>query len=297
MQPLRDRVVAVLPSLLLALTAAAPAALLAHEGHEHEESQAVSAPGPEASHPLPVPAASAAAPGLPARVIADPRRTLVVAAPQAGAVMAPAGGFPLAGRLLKAGEVIARLQPTVAQPLRRDLERQLADAHRDTGIGALQIDRYGIEVHNFDVALPTQTLQIITDYHAAQARQSQLEQSLSTSIDIAVPRGGRLLRVEAASGRQYAPGETLFVVQADDGLAIEARYVDTDLVAPEQAVALLDDGRQLPLRRLSSGYDSAQRAQVVRYAPLAHDPLLQVNQRLRLLFVQTLANTAVGAVH
>jgi len=291
MPPLLGRVVALLPSMMLALMAAAPAALPAHEGHEHEEPQA-----PQAAV-APVPVVAAATLSLPARVIADPRRTLIVAAPQAGAVMAPAGGFPLAGRVLKAGEVIARLQPVVAQPLRRDLERQLADAHRDTGIGALQIDRYGIEVHNFDVALPTQTLQIITDYHAAQARQAQLEQSLSTSIDIAAPRGGRLLRVEAASGRQYASGETLFVVQADDGLAIEARFVDTDLVAPEQAIALLDDSRQLPLRRLSSGYDSAQRAQVVRYAPLVHDPLLQVNQRLHLQFVQTLASTAVGAAH
>lgn len=292
MQQLRGRVAAVLPGLLLGLATVAPAALLAHEGHEHEERR----PASEVVHPAPVPAATATTLSLPARVIADPRRTLVLAAPQAGAVMAPAGGFPLAGRMLKAGEVIARLQPAVAQPVRRDLERQLADARRDTGIGHLQIDRYGIEVHNFDIALPTQTLQIITDYHAAQARQAQLEQSLSGSIDIAVPRGGRLLRVEAASGRQYAPGETLFVVQADDGLAIEARFVDTDLVAPEQALALLDDGRQLPLRRLSSGYDSAQRAQVVRYAPLVHDPLLQVNQRLRLQFPQTVASAAVGGI-
>lgn len=287
MQPLAGRIAATLAGPCLTLAMAALLTLSAHEGHPHDEP-------PPAAEPARVPAPVVApALSLPARVIADPRRTLVLAAPQAGAVIAPAGGFPIAGRVLKAGEVIARLQPAVAQPVRRDLERQLADAHRDTGIGSLQIDRYGItEAQKFDISLPTQTLQILTDYHAAQARQQQLEQSLSGSIDIAAPRGGRLLRVEAASGRQYAPGEPLFVVQADDGLAIEVRYVDADLIAPEQAVAVLNDGRQLPLRRLSGGYDSAQRAQVVRYAPLVHDPQLQVNQRLRLQFQRGVASAA-----
>ncbi len=278
------------PAAALLIGLAAAASAVAHEGHEHAAPATV-APGPAAAAE---PGTAASVLSLPARVIADPRQTVVLAAPQAGALLAPAGGFPLAGRLLKAGEVLARLQPAIAQPARRDLERQLADARRDTGLGYLQIDRYGIEAQKFDVSLPTQTLQILTDYHAAQARQQQLEQSLSGNIDIAAPRGGRLLRVEAASGRQYAPGEQLFIVQIDDGLAIEARYVDSDLPAPEQALAVLDDGRQLPLRRLSSGYDSVEQAQVVRYAPLVHETALQVNQRLRLLFPKVVSGLAAG---
>lgn len=270
------------------LLALLPLLVAGHAGHEHG---AAETPPPLAVAPAVAAAASgrasAAVLSLPARVIADPRRTLVIAAPQAGAVIAPKRGFPAAGQWLRAGESLAELQPALPTTARRDIEAQLVDARRDADIGYLQIDRYGIEAQKFDVSLPTQTLQIVTDYRAAQVRRDQMQESLSGRLAITAPRAGRLLRLDAASGRQYAAGEPLFVVQLDDGLAVEARFIDAGLVAPEVATARLDDGSERMLHLLGRGYDAAQRVAVVRYA-LAGEAgaALAVNQRLRILLPQ-----------
>jgi hypothetical protein len=274
-------------ALLLALL---PLLVAGHSGHEHGVVEAL----PPAPATSPAPAVAAAAAGasadvvsLPARVIADPRRTLVIAAPQAGAVIAPKRGFPAAGQWLRAGESLAELQPALATSARRDIEAQLVDARRDADIGYLQIDRYGIEAQKFDVSLPTQTLQIVTDYRAAQVRRDQMQESLSGRLAITAPRAGRLLRLDAASGRQYAAGEPLFVVQLDDGLAVEARFIDADLVVPEVAIARLEDGSERSLHLLGRGYDAGQRVSVVRYALAGEAGApLAVNQRLSLRLPQ-----------
>ncbi len=220
----------------------------------------------------------------PARVVSDARHSVVVAAPEAGALLAPAGGFVRPGQPVRAGQVLGHVRPAVPQRLRRNIEAQLVDARRDTAIGALQVDRYGItEAPHFDISLPTQTLQILTDYKAAKIRRAQLESSLDGSVAIIASHGGRVLRSEAGRNRQLAAGEALFTIETDGGHAvIELKAIDDGFVAPATAIAVLDDGRRLPLRRIGGGFDAAQRAHVALYAPASPAEGLVVNQRLRL---------------
>ena len=175
----------------------------------------------------------------PARVIADTRKSVLVAAPEAGVLAAPAGGFKRAGQRVQAGELLGRLRPATPQAQRRDIEGRLVDARRDADIGALQIDRYGItEAQRFDISLPTQTLQILTEYTAAKTRRAQLETSLDGTVEIRAPRAGRVLRADADASRQLAPGDALFAIQSDcDAIAIELKDVGDGFVAPTAAVA------------------------------------------------------------
>ena len=261
-----------------------------HDGHDHPDHAAAApsaqtAPAAVPSKPVtPAPASGGVAfTSRPARVIADARKSVVVAAPEAGVLIAPPGGFKRAGQRVAAGELLGALRPATPQAQRRDIEARLVDARRDTSIGALQIDRYGItEAQRFDISLPTQTLQILTEYTAAKARRSQFEASLDGTVEIRAPRAGQVLRADADASRQLAAGEALFAIQSDgDALAIELKDIDNGFVAPPSAVAVLADGRQLPLARIGSGFDVAQRAQVALYAPLAAADGLLVNQRLR----------------
>lgn len=266
-----------LPALLLALSAGSGA----HEGHVHAEA-------PPPSPRTPVAAAAAVVPsfvGWPARVVSDARRTVTMAAPEAGVLLAPASGFRRAGQRVRAGEVLGRLRPATPQLARRGIEGKLADARRDTLLGSLQIDRYGIaEAPRFDVSLPTQTLQILTDYDAARIGRAELEQSLDGTVAVVAPCAGRLLRVDADASRQVRPGEPLFTLEADGAaLAVELRLVDERFEPPGRAVAMLDDGRRLPLTRIARGYDAATRAEVATYALATPGAAgLIVNQRLRL---------------
>ncbi|MCX7071613.1 MAG: HlyD family efflux transporter periplasmic adaptor subunit [Gammaproteobacteria bacterium] len=266
-----------LGALLLALAAAVPA----HEGHGHAEPASAAPVAPSAA--LPVAAAATPRISRPARVIADVRRSVLVAAPEAGVLEAPAGGFKRAGQTVRAGELLGRLRPATPQALRRDLEAQLVEARRDTALGALQIDRYGItEAQRFDISLPTQTLQILTDYTAAKERRAQFENGLDGTVEIRAPRSGRVLRSDADASRQLAAGESLFAIQSDgEALAVELKVADDRFVAPQTAVAVLGDGRELPLARIGSGFDQAQRVHLSLYAPQQVPPDWVVNQRLR----------------
>lgn len=263
-----------LGALLLTVAAATPA----HEGHAHAE------PAPAALAAA-VQVVAAATPRIsrPARVIADVRRSVLVAAPEAGVLEAPAGGFKRAGQTVRAGELLGRLRPATPQVLRRDLEAQLVEARRDTALGALQIDRYGItEAQRFDISLPTQTLQILTDYTAAKERRTQFENSLDGTVEIRAPRSGRVLRSDADASRQLAAGESLFAIQSDgEALAVELKVADDRFAAPQTAITVLGDGRELPLVRIGNGFDGAQRVHVSLYAPLQVPPEWVVNQRLR----------------
>ncbi|MCX7060867.1 MAG: hypothetical protein NTZ11_08225 [Gammaproteobacteria bacterium] len=279
---------------LLAVLLLASASSSGHEGHAHRDAAPLSAPASAtvplaASAPVAAAAVGEALNRRPARVIADVRKSVLVAAPEAGVLEAPPGGFKRAGQKVVAGELLGRLRPATPQLQRRDIEAKLVEARRDADIGALQIDRYGItEAQRFDVSLPTQTLQILTDYTAAKTRREQLQTSLDGTVEIRAPRSGRVLRADADASRQFEPGEAVFAIQSDgDALVIELKDTDEGFVAPLSAHAVLSDGRELPLTRIGSGFDASQRAHVALYAPVGPADGLIINQRLRLQWPQT----------
>lgn len=264
----------------------------AHDGHVHAGD---GTPSPAAATPSAARPSKDVSRGWPARVILDRRASLVVAAPEAGTVLAPPAGWPQAGRRVRAGELLAQLRPATRQTQRRDLESELVDARKDRALGALQIDRYGItDAQRFDISLPTQTLQILTDYDAARTRSTQLEAGLDGLIPIVATRAGRLLRVEADASQPVAAGAPLFAIASGDAaLAIELRAADDGFVAAPTATAVLDGGVRLPLTRIASGYDGAARLHVALYAPPpGHDGLV-VNQRLRVQFASPAALAAI----
>ena len=280
MKPVPRRRIA-LAGLLLALSLD----LAAHGGHVHG--------GDEPSAPAAAPASAqdavavrSASRGWPARVVVDRRASLVIAAPEAGTVLPPPAGWPLPGQRVQAGELLGRLLPATRQLARRDLEIELVEARKDEALGALQIERYGItDAQRFDVSLPTQTLQILTDHEAAAARSSRLAAGLGAPIEIRAPRAGTLLRVDADASRTVADGAVLFTIASGAAaLVVELRAAADDVGAPRIATAVLDDGSRLPLTRIASGYDAAARLHVAHYAPASGDAGLIVNQRLRVHF-------------
>jgi hypothetical protein len=222
---------------------------------------------------------------LPARVIADPRRELRVAAPQDGVLEPEGQGLPLPGQRVRAGQVLARLRPVLPQPERRDLDVDLSNAERDLQLGRLQIDRYGIDEHQqLEVKLPTPSIEILTGYRSATARKGELQAALQQPLALTAPRDGVVLRSPAQAGRVATAGQTLFELVADAGqnLAVEAEYGDGDIDADGVTQALADDRRTVALRFLGASYDAALRSHRALYAPAA-DATLSANQPLLLL--------------
>ncbi|HZR34836.1 MAG TPA: HlyD family efflux transporter periplasmic adaptor subunit [Nevskia sp.] len=223
---------------------------------------------------------------LPARVVADPRRELRVAAPQDGVVEAEGGALPQPGQAVRAGQVLARLRPVLPQPERRDLDVELNTAGRDLKLGRMQIDRYGIDEHQrLEVKLPTPSIEILTGYRSAQARSGELLAALRQPLLLRAPRDGTVLRSPARAGQVAAAGQTLFELVADardGGLAVALEYGDDDVDADGAMRAVTVDGRALPLRFVGAAYDAALRSHRALYA-LEPDAPAVVNQPLLVL--------------
>lgn len=204
---------------------------------------------------------------VPAVVIADPRATIVIATPEDGLVTAPAGGFKQAGQAVRAGEVLAWLQPAVTRTERRDLGAELAVQQRDEHLSKLQMDRYQVDGSRpFDVKLPTPTSQLVADYHSAHAQAGQLQRALATAVAIRATGDGVVLRAPARAARTLPAGRTLFELTASPSLAIAVDYTDDAFDAAAATRAEARGGRSLALRYLGGSDDAALRSHRAIYA-------------------------------
>ena len=220
---------------------------------------------------------------LPALVVADPRRELRVAAVQGGVIEAAGTQLPVAGQVVRAGQVLAWLRPVLSQPDRRDMGAELAVAQRDIKQDRIQIERYGIdENQKLEVKLSTPNIQIVTNYRSAKVLSGELTGAMDDALPLLAPRAGTILRSPAVAGTVAAAGQTLFEIDAPGALAVELEYVDDDIDAGAVRQALTAHGRALPLRLLGASYDSALRSHRALYAVAKEDAGLSVNQPLLL---------------
>lgn len=227
----------------------------------------------------------------PARVVADPQQRLRLMADQPGLLLAPPGGFPVAGSRVQAGQLLARLRPTLSDPERRDLEAEWEAAKRAVALGRLQIQRYSIdEAENLEVRLLTPSVQILLDYRAAQAREAQLAQALSGELLLRAPDKAYLLSSSARENRVVAAGEAIFELSAEHAVLLEA---EPDLQAFEaQATGRGVDarGQLLSLDLVAQGFDARTRNAQLWYRPQAlpaSEPLL-VGESAQLLLMPRL---------
>lgn len=216
---------------------------------------------------------------VPARVVADPRGLLRIAAAQPGTVVLAPG--LQAGAALEAGALLGWFEPALTTAARNEVAAERATAQRDAAIGRVQVERFHIdEAQQFEQKLPTPTLQILTEYRSATGRSGALE--LPAREALRVPRAGRLLRAPAAAGQLYQAGDALFEIDAAAAPALLVEAIDDDLELAAAREATTRDGRPLPLVFLGSGYDARARAHRALYAPAAGARLPAINDSVRL---------------
>lgn len=219
---------------------------------------------------------------LPARVVVDPRRHLRVTSIQAGTLEPPPAGFAVAGDAVAAGQLLAWLRPALTAPQRRDLEAERVGVERDLKLGRLQIDRYSIdEAENLDVRLPTPSIQILTDYRIAKARQVELRRALDGRVAIRAPASAIVLRSALRAGRVAGEGETLLELNSSGGMAVELLFDGEDYDSARAESAWTLQGETLALGFLGETLDPASRSRRALYSASAAAAPLAVGQPLR----------------
>lgn len=185
---------------------------------------------------------------LSARVVADPAASMGIAAPLAGHLSAPEGGFPRPGQRVDGRETLAWLVPTLTPAERGALGSDLARAERDLAVADLQLKQfslgYGGIVMSEDTG-PTLLPRLQAEQQGAQRRLEETERGLIPRIAVIAPRAGVLGDGVGVEGRGVAAGERLFELIDPARLWLETLGSDASL--PAAAVAVDSTGRRLRL--------------------------------------------------
>lgn len=296
--------------LLITAAALAPPPAQGDEGHSHGEEE--SAPvGGDTARRLPdgdlfVPMAvqrtlgvrtilliEEAAPvsvSLNGRVIADPNAGGVVQPTTAGRVMPPPGGFPTLGARVRAGQVLAYVEPAIEGADRAGLAADAAQIETELATARAQLQR----LQRLEGVVPAREIE------EARLAVTGLERRRAATAGGRAPRealrapvSGSVARANVQAGGVVEGRTILFEIVDPDRLQIEATITDSRPLGPA-ATASVESGA-LQLTRVGSGSAQTPGASVARYAVASGGPPLRLNQPVT-VFAQTTATAkGVGA--
>lgn len=262
-----------------------------HEGHDHAAPAARASPARDVFLPLSGQGglatrgvrAAAVSQHLPARVVADPRFSALVAAPLKGSLFAPASGFPRLGQRVSKGETLAWLRPSLSNADLSDIQADLAAAQRDEILFKRQIERFKETYGDISSMSHTpQYLKLRNDYAGAVSRIQAYQRGLTRRYALRAPLAGVVSSVAMEVGRVVAAGETLLEIVQPEHLWITALSYDTTLRPPARAYALTPDGQRVELELIGESRRLLGQALPLQYVVVQTQARLAVGQALTL---------------
>lgn len=248
-----------------------PQQLLAHEGEEHAD-EAPAAPatagastgstgatrdaggGVVALKPLqriialrtePA-AAGQASPtvSLTGRIISDPQGGGLVQSTTGGRILA-SGGLPLIGQRVRAGQVLATIEPPLEAIDRADIARELADLDQQIALAANRAAR----VRRLEGVIPRREIEEAQITLAGlRSRRAGLGQARSARETLTAPISGIVSAVPVRVGQVVGPETTLFEIIDPSRLFVEANIFDRRTISiGSRGIGRAADGTTFPV--------------------------------------------------
>ncbi len=200
---------------------------------------------------------------LPGRVISDPAASGNVQASVTGRLSPPQGGFPRLGTRVKAGDVLALVQPaigsadiTTQQQQARELDQQLALVQR-------RLERLR-PIAN--VVARSQIEDAELELKGLQNRRANLELAQKREPEkLHAPVDGVIASATASPGQVVETNAVIFQIIDPAKLWIEALTFDA-MAGTRNAAARLGDGRALKLEYQGTGFAERNQAIPIHFA-------------------------------
>ena len=189
---------------------------------------------------------------LTAEVQVQPTAAVTLTAPEPGRLESAGAAWPLPGRLVHGGDVLAWLHPQIAQ---RDAARrraQVADLDQQLVIANLNVDRLSLQgAVNEDQKQATGNIyleQAVAERDALQHERELVAQSLNERVPLRALVSGRVLAAPARAGDVVAAGQLLFQLADPSRMRLVALSFDGELgERVRAATARLDAGTEVKL--------------------------------------------------
>lgn len=189
---------------------------------------------------------------LAAEVQPQPDAALAVVAIERGRLDAPEGGsWPLPGQQVRAGQLLAWLQPQLSQPQRAERRARLAKLDAELAIADVNVERQQLQsaVNTDAGGVASGNIWVekyLAERDAMRRNRDLLAQSLDDRIALKAPHAGRVLGVVAAPGTVVEAGAAVLRLSDSDALQLSAVHQQAGLGARIAAARLGDGSLLLP---------------------------------------------------
>ncbi len=199
---------------------------------------------------------------LPGRVIPDPSASGSVQTSVTGRLSPPQGGFPRLGQRVKAGDVLALVQPAISaadvttqQQQARELDQQLALVQR-------RLERFRA-IQN--IVARSQIEDTELELAGLRVRRANLERAPRETERLVAPVDGVIASAAATPGQVVEVNAMIFQIINPDRLWVEALTFDA-LAGAKTGTARLSDGQSVKLDYQGSGFADRNQAIPIHFA-------------------------------
>lgn len=199
---------------------------------------------------------------LPGRVIADPASSGVVQSAVSGRMSAPASGFPRLGARVRAGDVMAYIQPALTAGEAADLKQRSIEVDQQLTV----VERRLARLKPVRDIVPRQQIEEAEiELAALRSRKAALDEAGLQGEPLRAPVSGVVAAVNASPGQLAAPDTVIFQIIDPEKLWIEAQSFDPFL-DPGAVSARTSDGRSIALSHRGSGLADQGQAIPIHFA-------------------------------
>ena len=216
---------------------------------------------------------------LPGRIIPDPNASGYVQASLEGRLVAPPGGFPQLGSLVKAGQIVAIVEPTIGAVDLADRQQQIREIEQELQLVTRRLDR---RKQLESVVAQTEIEELEIEQESLIAQRDALVSLTDVSENLIAPVDGVIAAGQAIAGQIASPGVTVYEIVDPGRFWVEALSYRSEALGLE-AVAVFADGSTIDLAYQGTGLADQGQAVPVRFSVVGDATGLRAGQLLRVI--------------
>lgn len=216
---------------------------------------------------------------LPGRIIPDPNASGYVQASLEGRLVAPAGGFPQLGSLVKAGQIVAIVEPTIGAVDLADRQQQIREIEQELQIVTRRLER---RKQLETLVAQTEIEELEIEKESLIAQRDALVSLTDVSENLIAPVDGVIAAGQAIAGQIATPGVTVYEIVDPGKFWVEALSYRSEALGLE-AVAVFADGATIDLAYQGTGLADQGQAVPVRFSVVGDAVGLRAGQLLRVI--------------
>ena len=213
---------------------------------------------------------------LTGQIIADPKRGGLVQSATGGRVSAGAGGIAVIGQSVRAGQILAIIEPPLQAIDRASLSRELGDLDQQIALAANRAAR----LRRLEGVVPRRDIEeAAITLRGLQSRRAGLNQATSAREVLRAPISGVISVSGVRLGQVVAAQTTLFEIVDPSRLYVEANLFDRrPIVKGASAVGKTSDGAAFDLVFEGAGLADRGRAAQGLFRIVGAPPRLRIGE-------------------